>query len=70
MASLTLSFASVRASLARRGGFAARTSTAVRASARSVAAAAGMPDVSPDAFVVTYCHVSNVLDPKASSHSP
>lgn len=57
MAALTLSFASVRSALTRRGGFAARTSSAVRTSARCVAAAAGVPDfsASPDAFVVTYC---------------
>jgi hypothetical protein len=55
--SLTLPFASVRGALTRHGGFAARTSSAVRTSARGFVAAAGAPDVSPDAYVVTYCHV-------------
>ena len=37
----SLSFASVRGALTRRGGFAARTSSAVRPYARGVAAASG-----------------------------
>ena len=48
-----LSFASVRASLARRG-----TRTAARATrARGLVARAQAADASPDAYVVTYCHV-------------
>ena len=53
----SLSFASVRGALTRRGGFAARTSSAVRPYARGVAAASGAPDVPADAYLVTYCHV-------------
>ena len=53
----SLSFASVRGALTRRGGFAARTSSAVRPHARGVVSASGAPDVPADAYLVTYCHV-------------
>lgn len=53
----SLSFASVRVALTRRGGFVARTSSAVRPYARGVVAASGAPDVPADAYLVTYCHV-------------
>lgn len=48
-----LSFASVRASLARRG--ARNVARATRA--RGLAARAQAADASPDAYVVTFCHV-------------
>lgn len=51
-----LGLADIGKRLRRRGGFAARTSSAVRPHARGVVSASGAPDVPADAYLVTYCH--------------